>query len=539
MSLDIIKSYLVSIGFAIDSNSLQTAEQGIDSAGKTINNFNDNNNKGFQESGEALGDFFTLLGKTSGSVGKLFPNLQTPFKGLIKDILIVKDLYKDLTKETKINPKPTPNTNPQPNNAPTPVPTSGDTDSSPLEPIADGTNAALGVLNKLPTEGVAKLKAFATGAGAAIAAVVAAIAMVVLAIKGLSKFLNDLADQDIAYEKLSRQLWTTKENAKEVSMALETMGATMQDLWLSPTLMKQFTQLRKDSKELKLPKEYGDNLKTVQSIGLEFKRLRQLGTLAFQWIGNYIMKYAAGPLAEVKQALHGFNQWFIKNIPGIAKTIGTIIAVLVRVAMVIGKIIGFLWNVTSPIAAIFRLMDKIPGPVKEFLKVIALIALAILTGPLAALDDFNTAMNGGKSIIGSFFKKIKSGMDSIKGGWDYYYNKAVAVFQKIAKMAKDTWAKIMAPINKAGELWDDAKKNIGDIAVKVQGFAESATDNTVPASYATNNTSSNSTSTANSNNQVANDNKFYIYGSGNPTTTANATSKTLTGLTQRNLQGAY
>jgi len=39
MSLDIIKEYLVGIGFQIDTNSLKTAEEGISSAGKTINDF--------------------------------------------------------------------------------------------------------------------------------------------------------------------------------------------------------------------------------------------------------------------------------------------------------------------------------------------------------------------------------------------------------------------------------------------------------------------------------------------------------------------
>lgn len=542
MSLDIIKEYLVGIGFKIDTNSLNAAEQGLNSAEATINNFNNNNNKGFSESGEALSNFFSLLATTSGSIGKLFPGLNTPFKSLIRDIVVIKNLYSDLSKTKVSNPIAEPE--PQSNNPP--KSSSYTTNTKPqrgTELATTSTNLVENIIKAkdaskgLELGGGTALKTFSMGAIASMAAAVAAVVGFVVAGKKLIDFIGDLAKQDIAYEKLSRQLWTTKENAKEVSMALETMGATMEDLWLSPTLMKQFTQLRKDSKTLALPKEYNDNIKIVQSIILEFKRLKQIGSLAFQWIGNYILKYAAGPLAEIKQGLHDLSEWFIKNIPGIAKTVGSIIGITVKILLTIAKVIAFLWQVTSPIAAIFRMMDKLPGPAKELLKTIALIALAILTGPLAAMDDFNTAMNGGKSIIGGFFKKIKSGMNGIKDGWDYYYNKAISIFQKIAQIAKDTWKDIMAPFNKIKEVWDDTKNNIGDIAVKVQDFTANTSTNTVPPSYATNNTNSNSTSTANSNNQVVNNNAFSVYGSSNANATANATSRVLTGLTQRNLQG--
>lgn len=431
MSLDLIKQYLVGIGFDVDSNSLNNAEKSINSADKTIKNFNDNSKKGFSDTNSSLKDLFQLLMSSSGTIGKLFPELRTPFKGLIGDIVLIKKLYSDLTKQ-KETPKADsktepPKTQPKQESQFTPKKTNNnpvskglstipknntellDTSKSLVGGILDAKDASKG----LADEGGKAFKLFSVEALGSIAAVVVGVAAFALATKKLIDSLNDLAKQDIEYEKLSRQLWTTKENAKEIDMALKTMGATMQDLWLSPTLLKQFTQLRKDSAALKLPKEYTDNLKVIQGIGLEFKRLQQLGTLAFQWIGNYILKYAAGPLNEIKQSMHGLNDWLIKSIPGIAKAIGSIIGIIVRVVLIIGEIIAFLWKITSPIVAIFKLIDEIPGPMKKIIEIIGIIAALIIAGPIGAvialiavLDDLFTYFKGGKSVIGNFFNKI-------------------------------------------------------------------------------------------------------------------------------------
>lgn len=524
MALELIKEYLVGIGFNIDLNSLSTAEQSINSADKTIKNFNNNTNKGFSESFDSMKDLFSLFSSSSGVIGKLFPELQAPLKNLMGDISTVKKLFKDLG-ETEVSPKnkepskqreKPPNSNNTPNQSePKQENTKNNTTNNnateilnPLDELMtriiqrtdemgeSSTNSVgdvISSLGDLSSEGGSSLSRFSVGAVGSVLAIVAAVAVTVTAIKGLTKFLAELAQQDIEYEKLSRQLWTTKENAKEVDMALKTMGATMQDLWLSPTLMKQFTQLRKDSAALKLPKEYTDNLKVVQGISLEFKRLKQFGELAFQWIGNYILKYAAGPLVEIKQALHEFNDWIVKNLPGIGKTIGSIIGVIVRVALEIGKVIAVLFKLTSPIFAIIRLFDKLPDSVKKFGKVAIAIIMAIASPILliiGLIDDLMTAFEGGKSIIGSIFG-----------------------------------------------IGND-KKTLSNVGTKVQDYNNNPRINNVPSNYATNNTSNSSVSTtSNSNNKLSNQNTFNIYGGKDANSTGTVVANKVNGLNIRNMQG--
>ena len=96
MALDLIKQYLVGIGFNVDESSLQNAESAINDAGSTLDKFAKNSSEGFSEAGSSLKDLFKLFGDTNGAIGKLFPNLRGPFKGIIKDIGTITKLYSNL-----------------------------------------------------------------------------------------------------------------------------------------------------------------------------------------------------------------------------------------------------------------------------------------------------------------------------------------------------------------------------------------------------------------------------------------------------------
>ncbi len=372
MAVDLIKSYLIGIGFDVDSNSAKDAETSIQITEEKIKKFNDNSKKGFSESGEAMKNLFNLFG-SSNSIGRLFPELQKPLNGLLKDIKAVKKLYSDLSKIdiSKKEDKPKPKNikkytgveknikafkgqhikKPKDN-----VKDDGETNSKfknlitniakTKKTILDFKKSSTGSLKDieesteaLSVNGGKSLLKFSLKGAAHIGMLVAAVISAGALIKRIFSSLDDLGKKDIEYEKFSRQLWTTKENTRDIDSALKTLGVTMQDLWLSPTLLKQFNQLRKDSQQLKLPPEFKDNIKVIQGLGLEFKRLKQFGKLAFQWIGNYILKYVVGPLTEFKQKLTRFNDKFIKIIPSIAKVIGSAIGVILRILLLIFRVL--------------------------------------------------------------------------------------------------------------------------------------------------------------------------------------------------------
>ena len=601
MALDLIKQYLVGIGFNVDTNSLQDAENAIDGAGSTLDKFSASCNEGFSEAGSSLKDLFKLFGDTNGAIGKLFPNLQGPFKGIIKDIGTITKLYSNL----KSHMRPADNQEAQSNSNNINHNNNSDqsnnhnsqdqiinTDSlreagedinntggqvNNLRNIfnifsSDSQNSitnVIGSLSGLETTGGGAITGFSASAVASFALIPTAIVAVIGAISKIASYLSDLANQDIGYEKLSRQLWTTKENAKEIDMSLKTLGASMQDLWLSPTLLKQFNQLRQDSKDLKLPPEFNKNLKIVQDISFEFKRFKQLLSMFFQWVGNYILKYCAGPLNEIKNGAKGFNDWIKESIPGIAKVIGTVIGVLLRIIMIIGKIIFVILKLASPIVAIFKLIgklgdifDSLPEPIKKAVKKIVSTLLMVLSPILlviGVIDDLMTYFRGGKSVIGTAIDKIKDKCKNagsvikgiitvikaiLTGGlsllpWDKYWEKVKETFEKIRDKAKETWEKVKEWSK--GKV-ESAKEFISDAGDKVKNFVSGQDKSTVSQSYVTSsnsNVSNNSTETKNSNNTVSNQNVINVYGGSDAKSTANTVNKNITGITNRSLQGVY
>lgn len=563
MSIDLIKSYLVGIGFQVDENSFNKTNNSMNEADKTINKFNKNSQEGFSNTSDVLKDFFSLLNSSSGTLGKLFPELQGPFKSFIRDIGLVKKLYSDLTiqmekpkTDLKTEPPKSKDKSKQTSNSTT---TANKTNTNPVSKglsviskdnntgvVDSSKNLVEQILNTkdaakgLAEEGGSAFKLFSVEALGPIAAVVAGAAVAVLAIRGLTKYLNELANQDIEYEKLSRQLWTTKENAKEVDMALKTMGVTMQDLWLSPTLLKQFNELRKDSKELKLPKEYTDNLKVVQGIGLEFSRLKQLGSLAFQWIGNSILKYAAGPLKEIQQAMKDFNNWFIKNIPEIAKEIGVPIGILIRGISDIIQLFALIIE-KSPFGQLIKWLNSLPEPVKNTIRKISLLIQPLIL-ILALLDDLMTYFKGGKSLTGTFIDKIAKGFDGVGEKIKNVIGRFKNLKKEILNSDIVKWFGGVGDSLKKGI--DDFKKGdykdfLGDLSVKVKDFSN-PNMNKVVSSYATSNTSNVSkTTTQNSHNSVKNENTFNVYGGNDANSTGKTVKNHVNGITQRNLQGAF
>lgn len=598
MALDLIKQYLVGIGFNVDESSLQNAESAINDAGSTLDKFAKNSSEGFSEAGSSLKDLFKLFGDTNGAIGKLFPNLRGPFKGIIKDIGTITKLYSNLKShmreannlQTESNSNNTEKQNSNTNHNSKEIISNTNFFRETNENINNtgdrvnnlrnifnmfssesnnGITSLVKSLGGLKTTGGGAITGFSIATIASFALIITATIAVIKAISKVTSYLNDLANHDIGYEKLSRQLWTTKENAKEIDMSLKTLGASMQDLWLSPTLLKQFNQLRQDSKDLKLPPEFNKNLKIVQDISFEFKRFKQMLSMFFQWIGNYILKYCAGPLNEIKNSARGFNDWLKDSIPGIAKAIGTVIGVLLRIILIIGKIIAVVIKLTTPIFYVFKLIgklgdlfDKLPEPVKRAIKIIISTILMILSPILlviGVIDDLMTYFRGGKSVIGSALDKIKDKCKNagsiikgiitaikaiLTGGlsllpWDKYWDKAKETFEKIKDKAKETWDKVKGW---ASNKVDDAKEFISDAGDKVRSFVSGEDKSSVSESYVTSNNSnvSNSTTeTKNSHNTVSNSNVINVYGGNDSKSTANAVNKNITGITNRSLQGVY
>jgi len=563
MSLDLIKSYLVGIGFQIDNSSLNNAQQKMNDAEKTVKTFAKNNGNSVASMKNSVGDIGALVGTSMSVLSKIFPNIKGPLNQVIGHINLVKQVFNAFSQSVKKDMGEADNAvnnfqnksskkangftaNKSKSSKPSSEPIELDdkglaTTSKDLTTLASKSDETGTALKSMSVGGSDAIEALAVAVASPLALIAGGLAAILLGGIALAKFLNSLAQQNLGYEMLARQLWTTTQNAKEVDMALKTMGVTMQDLWLSPVLLAQFNQLRKDSEELKLPDSFNKNIVVVQELGFEFQRLQQAGTLYFQWFGSYVLQYIAGPLDEIKVGLHNFNDQFLKDIPGIAKVFGSAIGIVARVFLDLFQIIGDIGQIIGFVfGGIISYLQSMPPLLKTIMALILGINILAAMNPYVAaimaiilvVDDLLTAMKGGKSVIGGFFADIKKGAGDIAAPFIAFGKIVKGIFADIGKFLEPITKPIEAIIKGIQSI-----KGLSGAGASINSLnSQSKVNYAVPAASSTNNTNSNSV--ANSNNKSTNTNTFNVYGT-NPTSTAATIGKTLTGINIRNLQGVY
>ena len=553
MSVDVIKDYLVGLGFNVDLNSFKQMKSKIKETEDNIKEMGNNSSESINKTGLTFNKFKDTF-KLPKSKDKFNPMDDEGTEKSKKKLDEFKNSLKEVTKDIKPNDvlgKMFPQLKPQ------------------ISAISKGVGGIKNAFKGMEKTGGTAAKAFSLTSVTSMLAVAGAITTVVAVGAGLTKFLGGLANEDIQLEKLSRQLWTTKENAMGIDSALKTLGVSMDELYMSPTLLKQFNQLRQDSANMKLPKEYTENLKVVQNTGFEFKRLQQTGSMALKWIGNYILKLIAEPLNNIRKRLNVFNNGFIKAVPTIAKIIGTALGGIIRLILLVLKPVGLIFD---GIGFIYKLLvslfNFIPGPVATILKLIALIGLAIMAGPagaiilaIALIDDLITAFKGGDSISGKIFSSIKEKgsnmvsslkdkfsnmkdsfkdyMSDLKSDWDSYLDKATDSLSKIADKAKEVWGKIK---EWSKGLWDKAKDTVMDIKSNISNNDSNSPGspegdysyNPAPATYTS--TSSSSSTTNNDNSTTNNNTNNITINSNNATEVANKVNSIIN-TNARNSQG--
>ena len=544
MSADVIKDYLVGLGFNVDLGSLSKMKSSLKDAEKSVNEMSESNSKAITKVKDSIEDFkedsksqewgFKPIEENSNPLLKLKEKINKSSEDIKKTLGDTANKSKKLIDKVGKDVKP------------------NDILGKMFPQHKNKINAFSKAISEVKKssqtagkDGEEAIKKFSLGSLKHLTVAIGGITAFIGAAKGVKNLLSDLANEDVQLEKLSRQLWTTKENAMGINNALNTLGVSMDDLYLSPTLLKQFNQLRKDSASMKLPKEYTENLKVVQGTGFEFKRLKQTGSMALKWIGNYILKFIAAPLNDVRKRLNSANNGLIKAIPTIAKIVGTSIGFIFRVIMTILKPILWIVDLIGLIGkgAMF-LFNLIPGPVQKILKFIALIGLAIMAGPIGAIllaiaviDDLVTAFKGGDSISGRVFKSIKEkglgAFSSLKDSLNEYADKFKDTFSNLEDKARKVWGKIK---EWSKGLWDNVKDTALDIKANFTGESKdnnpSGGYNPVPPSYSTNNTNTSNVSNSNTTN---NNQTFNITGSNSSEIASKV--KSIINTSARNTQG--
>ena len=214
--------------------------------------------------------------------------------------------------------------------------------------------------------------------------------------------MQQVAKTDMAYMKLARSMWVTKETAKSLQMAMDEMGASMQDIAWIPELRDQFFRLREEINKFSTPADADNQLKFIRNIGYDIQVLMIRLKMLREWIVYYLVKYLKPFMDEFK----AFINWVSDQIGGRMSTVAK------KFAQIMGSIIGSIYSAfkiaSKVIQSVVQWIAELPANVKKWAAIFSAVGAAIMAGPfgilLAAigaafvlLQDFVYYMNGWSS----------------------------------------------------------------------------------------------------------------------------------------------
>lgn len=300
-------------------------------------------------------------------------------------------------------------------------------------------------------------------AGAAVTSFVAAASI------GIAKFIGDLAQSDLANEKLARQMWISKDAAASYNNSLKAMGVSLQDLYLSPELMRNFQTLQQQVSQMRPPPEFSDMMKQIRSIQFEFTRMKLEATYALQWIGYYFVKYMSGPIKDIKLTLSDINGIIIKTMPKWTKVVAQVMSWFARMGI----------TTVRAVKDIIRIFDDVGSAIPKNIKLVgaAITALGVIvsTGPIGIiaaaligiillLDDFYTYMDGGEAAFGPFWKKLTDFYNKLNDNGTL--DRLKSAFSGVMDAASDllgVLGKILMTITGSDSI-EEALEKIGDLS---------------------------------------------------------------------------
>ena len=308
-------------------------------------------------------------------------------------------------------------------------------------------NKAKGAINQVENSALdtsSALSKMVTGLGA-VASAITAVGF------ATAKTIKSVADADMQYQILAKDIWTTKDNAKSLQMALDTMGAKLEDVAWIPELRDQFMRLRQEMQGLQTPSDANSQLKYIRSIGYEWQSFMLKIKMLKEWVAYYLIKYLAEPIERVRIGLKNINDALKMNMPSWGNRIARMLTIVVNLGinlMRFGK---------AAVNTIGRFFDMLPEGAVKIIKFASIIGLAFKANPMIAalsilillIDDFYAYLDGRKS--SRTFTPLWKKLTEEWGNIDDIFEKIQGYIEKIIALIK---AELVPELLK---LWDILK----------------------------------------------------------------------------------
>ena len=296
-------------------------------------------------------------------------------------------------------------------------------------------------------------KSIAKGSAVAVAALTSVTA-------GVTKYMDSIANADMATEKFARRMWMTETNARSLQNVLKAMGESMDSIYdvaANPELRGSFFQLRADAAKLEGGPEIDEAMVKIRNVQLEIQRLKLLLSYASRYIAYYLTQYLAVPMEQFRQMLKSIND----DGQSLIKVWGD------KVAKVLSWIARLFATGAQAGMSLIQMIQRLPYEVKVAMLAIAALG-AIMLNPFTAiilaigailllLDDFYTWQRGGESMFGDTWQRLSDSVDEFKAkfaGQDF----ESPALQGLLALLKNIEKKFTA----LGKLWDELKINLSD-----------------------------------------------------------------------------
>lgn len=355
-----------------------------------------------------------------------------------------------------------------------------------------GFRKSIGIVNSL----VRRLSGTALGiASTAVKASGLVASALVTVNESLVSIVETTADLDLQTERLARQYWTTEQNARSFSTALEVLGKNTSDLmYMTAEEYRQFVELNQLGRTLEAPKGLDEYLKQVRGLNFEINRLKLIFQYGTRWVTYWISLFTGNDVESFTNKLRNLGDYIIKNIQPITQKIAKFFEAFYRLGKAGIRILSVLGK------AIIYVVELLDSQVTRTIAIIALLSKVILASPLTMfisalvfllllIDDYMTWKRGGDSALDwtkfdeSFsnlkttFDDLKDSIQPVKDLLDYIWNQIfgnlspIDLLQKALEGVADVLDGIAAALNVVKAFIDDLK-NFGDVLSGNKSFSD-------------------------------------------------------------------
>lgn len=252
--------------------------------------------------------------------------------------------------------------------------------------------------------------------------------------------VSSTAEADLRVETFARRMWTTEQNARSLTTALDALGMEYNDLfYTTEEQFRRFLSLNALGKTLEAPAELDETLVKVRNIQFEISKMKMIFQYASRWVVYYLGEMFGDDLDSAQQKLSNFNNFLIEKIPKFTKAIAEFFGVFYRLAR------SVIWALEGIGSAAVSSFGNLETSGVSALMTIATVATLVSKGPLGIfllvlgsilllLEDFMVWQKGGKSLFD--WSSVSNMLGNMEGKLDDTADRFQTLIDKVDKFFK-------------------------------------------------------------------------------------------------------